>query len=250
MATYYYVDELNTEFSGDDIKPRVIDSTYKYIRSKAAHTFWYNLIARPIARVYMKLKYHHEIVGLDKLKEVMNSPVFIYGNHTNPIADAFVPAILLRPRPIRVIVNANNVSMPILGSIVPHLGGMPLPDNKEALKNFMNAIDYYVNQKEPIVIYPEAHIWPYCTWIRNFTNKSFHYPVNAGAPVMCYTNTYQRYKNTDKIKMVTYIDGPFYAPTDLNKAAQKQYLRDEVYNSMCSRAKNNTLVINEFVYRP
>ena len=53
------------------------------------------------------------------------------------------------------------------------------------------------------------------------------------------TNTYQSYgKNNDKIKIVTYIDGPFFPNKNLPKNEQKQDLRNQVYNQMVERSNN------------
>lgn len=44
------------------------------------------------------------------------------------------------------------------------------------------------------------------------------------------TNTYQSYgKNNDKVKMVTYIDGPFFPKDGLSLQEQKHDLRNQVY---------------------
>ena len=56
------------------------------------------------------------------------------------------------------------------------------------------------------------------------------------------TNTYQRYgKKNNKIKIVTYIDGPFYPNKELNLKEQQQDLRDRVYNKMVERSKNSNI---------
>ena len=56
----YYEDELNDEFSGDDITPRIIDDNYKYITKnifkKITHFFWYRIIANPLAHMYLFFK--------------------------------------------------------------------------------------------------------------------------------------------------------------------------------------------------
>ena len=41
---------------------------------------------------------------------------------------------------------------------------------------------------------------------------------------------------------MTYIDGPFYADASLPVRQQKKMLRDQVYETMKKRAKNNTVV--------
>ena len=92
------------------------------------------------------------------------------------------------------------------------------------------------------MIYPEAHIWPFYTGIRPFKDTSFRYPVQQKLPVFSLTNTYQKRRYSKKPKMVTYIDGPFYADASLPVRQQKKMLRDQVYEIMKKRAKNNTVV--------
>ena len=105
-----------------------------------------------------------------------------------------------------------------------------------------NSNEKNVNKKHAITIYPEAHIWPYYTKIRPFKTVSFKYPIEFNTPAFCMTNTYQSYgKNKDKIKIVTYIDGPFFPDKNLTKSEQKQNLRDQIYNKMVERSKNSNI---------
>ena len=97
------------------------------------------------------------------------------------------------------------------------------------------------------MIYPEAHIWPFYTKIRPFTESSFRYPIQNKCPVMCFTNTYQKRKFGKKAKIVTYIDGPFYADSSLKRKAQKVELRNRVYEAMVERSRNNTLVLATYI---
>ena len=52
----YYEDELNDEFSGSNIKAKVISSKYKYISKNPIYNFFsfivYRIIATPIAFMY------------------------------------------------------------------------------------------------------------------------------------------------------------------------------------------------------
>ena len=99
-----------------------------------------------------------------------------------------------------------------------------------------------MQKKSSITIYPEAHIWPYYTKIRPFKDVSFKYPVQLNVPAFCFTNTYQSYgKNNDKIKIVTYIDGPFYSNKELPQKQSQKELRDRIYNCMVERSKNSNI---------
>lgn len=249
----YYDDELNDEFSVAQITPRTIDGTYCYVPTSSfkafTHFFWYRMIATPIAFFYTKLVFHHTIVGKEKLKAFRDTGYFLYGNHTQDIGDAFIPNMLNLPKNNYVIVHPNNVSMPILGKITPSLGALPLPDDAAAARNFRKAIDTRIAQGHAIVIYPEAHIWPYYTDIRPFSAVSFSYPVKLGVPVFCFTNTYQKRRFGKEPRIVTYIDGPFYADAALPAKERKQALRDRVYHCMCERAKQSDVVKIRYIKR-
>lgn len=247
----YYSDLQNDEFSGDNIHPKTIDGNYKYLRenfiSKIFHIFWYRMIGVPLAKLYMKFYFGHRIVNRERLKEAEETGYFMYGNHTHFLADALVPAIVNLPRAVFVIVHPNNVSMPVLGKITPYLGALPLPDNAEAGRQFVKAVEHKIKQRQCVMIYPEAHIWPYYTDIRPFADTSFHYPVKYSVPTFCLTNTYQKRKYIQHPRMVTYIDGPFYSDSNLPAKMQKQALRAQVYAKMKERALNNNVEVIRYV---
>lgn len=248
----YYTDELNDEFAGDNIKAIKINGKYKYIRKsffkKITHFFWYRVIATPLAFMYLKIKFRHKIVNKKVLKGLKKG-YFLFGNHTQNVADALIPSMISIPKDAYVIVHANNVSMPYLGKITPSLGAIPLPDNLEATKNFIECLKYHSNKKRVICIYPEAHIWPYYTKIRPFKDLSFRYPVEFNKPVIAFTNVYLKRKHSKNPKIVTYLDGPFYPNLELSKKEAKEELRNQVYNTMVERSKLNNIEIIRYEKR-
>ncbi|MCR4579671.1 MAG: 1-acyl-sn-glycerol-3-phosphate acyltransferase [Treponema sp.] len=247
----YYKDELNDEFAGDSIKARPIDTAYWYGDSsfyfKLMRLFWYRIIAFPLATAFMKLKYHHKIENRSVIYPYKKESVFIYANHTNNIADALIPSLVSFPHSTYVVVNANNVSMPLLGKITPYLGALPLPDNMTASKNFMNTIKLRVSESSSIMIYPEAHIWPFYTKIRPFTDLSFRYPIQYKCPTFCFTNTYQKRPFSNKPKIVTYVDGPFFPDEKLDRKERQADLRNRVYEKMQERSKNNNIELIKYI---
>ncbi len=249
----YYEDELNDEFSIAQITAKRIDSSYVYCHNslfkKFTHFFWYRIVATPIAFLYTKIVFHHKIHGKKVFKNFKNTGYFMYGNHTQDIGDAFIPNMINFPKTNYVVVHPNNVSMPLLGKVTPSMGALPLPDDMAAYKNFLDAVKRRVKEKNTIVIYPEAHIWPFYTKIRPFTDVSFAYPVKHDVPSFCFTNTYQKRRFSKKPKIVTYIDGPFYPNKELTIKEQKTDLRNQVYECMCKRAENSTVVRIKYVRR-
>ena len=243
IKTVYYTDARNDEFADDNITPKVIDEHYGYIDKSL---WWqlkrfvsYRLIATPIAFLYCKVFLHATFKNRSLLKQVKGKGCFVYGNHTQQIGDPFIPNILLFPRSVYVIVHPNNVSMPVLGRITPYLGALPLPSNLKAMRNFRDAINTRIEENKVIVIYPEAHIWPYYIGIRDFPATSMKYPVELDAPCFAMTTTYRRRLFGRKPRTVTYLDGPFYPDQSLSPRARTQALRDEIYQAMVKRSRES-----------
>lgn len=269
----YYENELEDEFSTAKITPKPIDGNYDYdggLSRRVGRLFWYRMLVRPLAFVFLKLKFHHKIVNRECLKKIKNTGFFLYGNHTNAIADALVPTVLCYPVGVSVIVHSNNVSMPVLGKITPSLGAIPLPDDREAMKQFSKALERVMEKEECVAIYPEAHIWPYYTGIREFKDGSFRYPVQYKVPVFCFTNTYQKRKHGRGPQIVTYVDGPFYPAVDgtstagsrmeqngseilpakargLSHKEQRKRLHAQVLSSMKQASKNSNVELIRYV---
>ncbi len=242
----YYEDELKDEFSLTEITPKKIDASYCYARNtvwkKLSRFFWYRLIFTPIAWCHSKLVFRSKVVGKACLKPYHKQGYFLYGNHTQDIGDAFLPNAMNMRKTHDFIVHPNNVSMPFLGRLTPALGALPLPDDLQAYRNFSREIETRIAQGHAVVIYPEAHIWPFYTKIRPFPDTSFQYPVKLGVPAFCFTNTYQKRKHSKKPRIVTYIDGPFFPDPALPLREQRKELRDRIYTQMCKRAEASDLV--------
>lgn len=248
----YYTDELNEEFSKAKIVPRRIDENYKYLHKNPlwniASFIVQNILSMPIKYLYAKIKFKIRYIGKEKLKSYKKEGYFIYVNHTQEFADTFIPSLANYPKRNYFIVNPENISMKFLKTIVEMLGAIPIPSTKEAMKNFLNTIEVRIKRGSSITIYPEAHIWPYYTKIRPFKAVSFKYPVQLEKPTFCITNTYIKdEKRKNKVKIVSYIDGPFSLNTNLTKKEQQQDLRNKVYECMCKRSENNNIEYIKYV---
>lgn len=249
----YYKDELNEEFSTAKIVPRKIDENYKYIHKSviwnAIAFLLQNVLSVPIKFLYAKIKFKIKYVGKEKLKPYKKQGYFIYGNHTQIFADTFITSNTNYPKKNFFIVNPENVSMKFLGNVVEMLGAIPIPSNKEAMKNFLEVIEKRIKDGNSVTIFPEAHIWPYYTKIRPFKTVSFKYPVQLNVPTFSVTNTYQSYgKNNDKVRIVTYVDGPFFPDDECKTMKEKQQnLRDKVYKKMVERSQNSNIEVIKYV---
>ena len=251
MKVIYYSDELNDEFSEKKIETKKIDKNYKYVHKNPLWNLCsylvQNVFSVPIKNLYSSIKFKIKYVGKEKLGPYKKQGYFIYGNHTQAFADTFITSRAVYPKRNFLIVNPANVSMRGLGTLVEMLGAIPIPTELNGMKRFIDTIKLRIEQGYSVTIYPEAHIWPYYTKIRNFKSVSFKYPVELGAPSFCMTNTYQKY-GKDKVQIVTYIDGPFFVNKNLeNKKEMQEDLRNRIYETMVERSKKSNIEVIKYV---
>ena len=234
----YYQDEINDDFANNGIVAKHNKVGYKYIHKNIFFRFFSTLlrtIARPLIWLMNKIVYKQKIVNKKILKKYKKSGYFIYANHTTSMGDAYTPNILSRKN--YILVGEEATSIPFVRTIVSMLGALPIPYHSENIKPFLDSVQYYIKDKKAsITIYPEAHIWPTYTKIRNFKHASFRYPVDLNVPCFSITNTYRPGKNPKKPKLVSIIDGPFYPNPSLNRADAIKDLRDQIYENMVKRA--------------
>ena len=251
----FFENELEDDFAenNSNIKKVKIDKNYKYLHK---NIFWkfgafivYRLVFYVPAFIYSKVKFGLKIEGKEKIKNYKKhnkKGYFVYHNHTQEVLDTFLPSIVNIPKKAYIIANADNVSIKGLKTANKMMGAIPIPEDKESTKKFLEALNYYLEKGKPISIYPEAHVWPYYTGIRNFKSVSFKYPVKQNVPIFSCTTTYQ--KNTKyKIKVVLYIDGPFYPNVDLPLKKAQENLRNQVYNTMVKRSKLSNIEAIKYV---
>ena len=189
---------------------------------------------------YWGLKIH----GREKLKKARGKGYVIYANHTNPFHDVFGPAMVANRR-IFTIISPVNLKIPGIGKFLPMIGGLPLGSTTDEKKAFNEAADKRLKQKKCLVIYPEAHVWPYATKIRKFPagDKSFKYATRNNLPIFTMTTTYHKRKDKkhgDLPRMEAYLDGPFWPDPKLSEEENRAKLAKEAYNSMTKNSKYNT----------
>ena len=239
---YYYRDPLNDDFANNGIEEKPTKKNFKYVHKnpiyKLIEFIVYYIIAKPVVWAINKIVYKQKIVNHLKIKKKDIKGCFIYANHTSDMGDAFTPNLIFARRN-NIIVNPAALSIPGIKILVQMLGAMPLPSmNVDLIHRYKDAIKLFVKKKQSITIYPEAHIWPFYTDIREFTSASFGYPVECNKPVICITNTYVP-KGKKGFKLVSHVDGPFYPDILLDKNKAKEKLRNEVYETMIKRSKQS-----------
>ena len=222
---------------------------YKWIHKNPIYKIFSEIlyrIAYIISLVYCRFFLHIKIKNAKILKKYKKEGYFIYGNHTQPIGDVFTPAHICKGKRIYVIANSNNLKVKIIGGLLPILGILPIPDTAKQMKDFMKAVKQRAVERNCIVIYPEAHVWPYYTKIRPFPTTSFKFPIEANTKSFALTITYQKRKWGKKPKIIVYVDGPFKIDEKLSKKENQEKLCNEIYECMKKRSKESTYEYIEY----
>lgn len=233
-----YFSSFSDDFEQTVNQDFTIPPDYKWIKSdffsKLKSGVIYSL-AIIFSSVYCPLFLHMRVKGRKNLRGIRRG-FFIYGNHTQPLGDVFIPAICVFPKRIYTVVSPANYGIPVIGKILPYLGALPIVDSKNGIKELTSAIRQRIKESHPIVIYPEAHVWEYYTGIRPFSVTSFKFPAKFDTPSFSMTVTYKKSKLFKKPKMDVYIDGPFY-PVGNTQKEKAKHLHEEVTQTMKKRSK-------------
>ena len=162
----------------------------------------------------------------------------MYSNHVLSFDPVVLP-VMSQPGKATVII-AGHELFSINGFVtwlVRHFYAIPVPNmDIEMTENFKKCLSYHVKKGHRVLIYPEAHIWPYYNGIRNFRTASFRYPVDDEAPIVVATTTFKKRKGNRKPKPIIYLDGPFYPNTELSYHDRINDLRNRAYETMKWRA--------------
>lgn len=233
----YYSDDINVDFqtTGGAKRPK-LDENYEYIRKKPLEIFFswilYWLIAHPILALVCIFS---GITFKDKknLKELKNKGYFIYSNHISNFDMIMINAYLIWNKRVNILGFTDVLAIPFARKLAKPLGYIPLGDSIKTQKNMMDCFDYYIKKKQAILIFPEAHVWPYYTKIRDFPAGSFHYPAKCNAPVVPIVSIMKKriFKNMKpKIKLV--VGKPIYPNRNKSLRENKIYLHEECLKQM------------------
>lgn len=237
----YYTDEHNDDFAGMSIKRETLPHGYKYVHKNIFYRFFsfvlYRLIATPVAFLFSKIRHGLKVNNRKALKACKDKGIFVYANHTLAAGDAFFPSMAVFPRRTYIVTNTDSVTISGVGKLTPMLGALPLPSERSGYKAFNDALATRIGEKGCVYIYPEAHIWPYYTGIREYPAASFLYPVKLNAPVYAATTVFRKRKFRSRPRCEVYIDGPFYPDGSLSLAENREMLRSKVYEAMKKRSE-------------
>lgn len=255
--TIYWKDERNDDFDEVGLKRPPVPENYPYIRKNPFGIFFggilYHLIAKPIFWIYCTCK-GIRFKNKHNLKQLHGGGAFLYSNHT-AITDVFKfqAKAFFFGRKVNILGFSDTLSMKFVRGIARALGYLPVPlkgdlNNLVALSECCNYL--ITKKKQFVLIYPEAHIWPYYTKIRNFPDGSFNYPARYNLPVVPVVTTWRKPLVGKKPKQTVIFGEPIFPDPNLGLTESKNQLHDECYRRMkeISESVNQYKYIN-YVYQ-
>lgn len=237
----YYKDERNDDFSGLDIEAKPLGENYRYVRTDRLfrifeEVFYYGIMI-PVVWMLQKIVSHQSFANRKVLKQAGKDGCFLVSNHTQVQNDSYIGPLAMFPKKCFIISNPDVLSIRGLRLGMQAYGVIPLGSNLDEKKAFLNCVETRMHQGKAVIVYPEAHVWPYYTGIRPFDSQAFVYLARQNKPMFVLTNCYQKRRFFKKPKIVTYVDGPFYPNGDVSKRAAAEQLRDIAYETMCRRTR-------------
>ena len=238
--TIYWSDELNDDFNkidGVQENPE-LPKDYHYLHKNGFLRTWdnflYYVIAKPILGLYC---FFHGIRWKNKhnLKRLHGKGAFIYANHV-AIADAFkFQSYIIGRKRVDIIGFSNASSIPLAKGLVKSLGYLPIPteNDYDNLIRLKEAVEVYIKKrKQYVLIYPEAHIWPYYTKIRDFKSVSFYYPAQLLAPIVPVVTVWRKVWYSKKPKQTVVFGHPIYPDPSLTTNENRDFLCEECKKQM------------------
>ena len=253
----YWHDELHDDFDQFISKRPPLKPGYNFIRSNKFANFFGNIlyygIALPLLAIFSYLT-GMKVEGRKNLKAIKKTGAFVYSNHGS-VPDVYKMASpVCYGKRVNILGYTDSLSVPVLKNVVRQLGFLPLPlgqdpENKAAL---IEAMRYYIHKKHQIVlIYPEAHIWPYYTKIRNFKIQTMKYPAIINAPVLPVVTTWRKVWWCKRPKQTVKIGTVIMPKAELSQEENIQYLYDETLAQMRKLAESEKQYeYIKYIYKP
>lgn len=250
--TFYYLDEQNDDFF--TLKTSLIvkiDENYQYLPKswfgKICSWFLYYLIAIPFLALFTFFC-GTKVYNKKSLKKLKKQGYIVFGNHTHFI-DAFAVQVrITAPKRTYIISNKEAVSKRVVRTFTKVLGALPIADTLSAHKNMNKSIETILNKNQVVVVYPEAHIWPYYTGVRPFPATSFKLAAKNRVPVVPVATTFKKRKFGKKPRIIQTIGEPIYFDENLSTQENAIRYRDYCYNYIKQQVeKSDNYVYNEYI---
>jgi len=249
----YYRDAAKEDYAGTNINTQNVDADFPFAPKSVIWRFFawiaYYVIAIPLVFFYCYAICGFRVKNRKAIRSVRKSGFFLFANHSH-FTDAFLAPIVAFPKRAFVIAGPDTVSIKGIRTFVQMLGAIPIPQGLKAMTPFLEAIKLRSEQKSCISVFPEAHMWNYCTFLRPLKTGSFRYPVTFRMPSVAVAVTYQKRRPNwiKQPKRTVFISEPFYPDDTLSAKEAQRKLQNDVESFLKEKLETYS-VYHYFDYR-
>lgn len=208
-----------------------VDKNFKYIRKgffdKTRVFLQRMFIVYPFAKRVSKSMLKVEVKGKENIKGIESA--ILTSNHVNKFDCLAIQNTMMPKKTYVVAAEFNNVSGHF-GEMMRVGGMLPLSSDFAAKKNFLKAVEYYLEKKCFVLIYPEEAMWWNYEKPRPYKEGAFVLAVKNNVPIVPIFISFRRSGIIDangiEIKYLTInIMKPIYKRDDLSYRKNIEYLR-------------------------
>ena len=220
-----------------------IDENFNFVNDNFLFNTFSNLlymIAYPILLFITKFFYGFKIEGKENIENITTGKVTV-SNHVHPL-DCTMVGLANAPKKTFYTSLETNFKIPIVRKIIKLLNTVPIPQNIQYTKAFMDSIDELLKSNKTVHFYPEGSLWPRYDKIRHFKNGAFDFAVRNNVPVVPMVIKFNKPKKINnfiktKSTITLVIQKPIYPNRLLRKKEAITDLNETVYQSMCNELK-------------
>ena len=174
-------------------KRSVIDASYRFENHNLFYQLYAGLLrglALVVLPVWAKFACHFRIKGRENLKKLKGQGAVLIMNHVY-FLDIPIACCAAASRKVRYVTLGENLDIPVAGSIIKALGGIPLASDFAGMKAFHRTIVDLLGRKKLVLFCAESALWPYYRGIRPFHRGGFIVAAQAKAPVVPLVITFE-----------------------------------------------------------
>ncbi|ANZ60114.1 hypothetical protein [Secundilactobacillus paracollinoides] len=216
-------------------------ANFKWVHTNPCYRVLASVIYRLfqfIGWCYWRLWRGVRIKNRDVLTPFRHTGIVLYGNHTQPVGDVFMPMIVTGAHRVDTLAAPANLGVPVIGKVVP-MGALIVPSDFHQMPAFAKAIATRLNQHRAKHGLSRSPCLALLYRNSALLTATFHYPVAAKAPTFAVTTTYQASRWRHHPAMTVFVDGPFFPDTTLRPAQQQEQLCQQVTDQLKIRAREN-----------
>lgn len=221
-------------------KRKDLDYSYNYDKKNPFYKLW-SFFLRVLALIFLPIGNYHvyrfKIKGRKNLRKVKKMGFVAVSNHVLHMDAAIIASSIFNTRKCYFVVLGENSTIPIAGSMIKSLGGIPIASDTSGSIKFLSYCNKLLKKKKPILIFPEVAMWHGYKGIRPFEMGGFRLATNNNVPILPIVITL-KYRNKKKSRYKAYFNicPPIYQDNSLHGKVAAMELSQRTHDVFVEKA--------------